>query len=220
MKLRDFCNRICWAFFLSALLVVLLIVSVASPWYTIIFDAQSWGDGTIVFYWKGVHSSGKLLYLQEEGWQDWDILHSDKPKDFYDAAGALEILALIGAFVLAVLVLFGLWLPATAPTVQHTLRGTTKWMALALAIEVLVLGIIGWALFIGFPSALSDSSICAATIHDYWCEDFIGSADNSILTVTWGPTIGWAFAVMASAVAIANVIVVALIPSAHGYNRV
>eukprot|EP01087_Luapelamoeba_hula_P004430 TRINITY_DN14380_c0_g1_i1.p1 TRINITY_DN14380_c0_g1~~TRINITY_DN14380_c0_g1_i1.p1 ORF type:complete len:158 (-),score=9.31 TRINITY_DN14380_c0_g1_i1:280-729(-) len=130
MRQCHLCARSSWAFIAAINFVAILVTSVLTPWYFIIVDADKVADtdGFSVFYWKGVWESSSGPYSKDQdGWHDWEDLGSEKPKQYYDAAGSLQVVALVLGGVYAIGILFGLCIYDTSTSMHRALRGATKW---------------------------------------------------------------------------------------------
>ena len=90
----------------------------------------------------------------------WDDLPSAKPKDIYMASVIMAIIALSATIVSAVFIYFGLVVGATRRYFEALMSGRIKWVVAAYSFVCLLLSIASWAIFISFPSALSDADYC------------------------------------------------------------
>eukprot|EP01087_Luapelamoeba_hula_P025319 TRINITY_DN99_c0_g1_i14.p1 TRINITY_DN99_c0_g1~~TRINITY_DN99_c0_g1_i14.p1 ORF type:complete len:230 (+),score=27.05 TRINITY_DN99_c0_g1_i14:58-747(+) len=222
----SFCSRVCWASCCGATFFVFLVIAALTPWYATSFqyDYNDDNSATVVqlFYWKGVWKATETKIdgdkKDDSDWVGWDKLDSDKPKSFYMAAAALTIVASLFALLFTILIIVGLWLHSTSHQIGHALHGFTKWIVFAIGAFAFLLNIIGWALFIGFPSALHDSNLCNKS-DEHWCGSFSGTDSKGDFDYAWGPNAAWIIAVIAAAPAIISLILVAIIPTrSHHYQ--
>jgi len=72
----------------------------------------------------------------------------------------MAIIALSATIVSAVFIYFGLVVGATRRYFEALMSGRIKWVVAAYSFVCLLLSIASWAIFISFPSALSDADYC------------------------------------------------------------
>ena len=76
------------------------------------------------------------------------------------ASVIMAIIALSATIVSAVFIYFGLVVGATRRYFEALMSGRIKWVVAAYSFVCLLLSIASWAIFISFPSALSDADYC------------------------------------------------------------
>lgn len=83
-------------------------------------------ESTIDYHWKGVTTETKD-HAHTWSWDDSAEFKSTAPKDTYLAANALTVIALIFGVVVLFGILLGLWIKATAASIDRVLYHKTKW---------------------------------------------------------------------------------------------
>eukprot|EP01098_Paradermamoeba_levis_P016047 TRINITY_DN8442_c0_g1_i1.p1 TRINITY_DN8442_c0_g1~~TRINITY_DN8442_c0_g1_i1.p1 ORF type:complete len:240 (-),score=32.29 TRINITY_DN8442_c0_g1_i1:95-736(-) len=188
------CNRLNFGVGFGILTVVLLISSLAVPWF---FTRTSTDSSTVIFLtgWFKEYcyaSGGTAQCLQSETY--WRSAEKTATETVYNVSFALCLISLFCAFFLTSLAVFYRF-HSSGPKTQNTTTSKAVFIVVSIVGLFLLVTSIGYfALFL--PSAMRSDLPKGVLCTDGPCLKFVGSADVPGVTISWGP-VGWIPAVVA-----------------------
>eukprot|EP01087_Luapelamoeba_hula_P014634 TRINITY_DN4328_c0_g1_i2.p1 TRINITY_DN4328_c0_g1~~TRINITY_DN4328_c0_g1_i2.p1 ORF type:complete len:389 (+),score=37.71 TRINITY_DN4328_c0_g1_i2:181-1347(+) len=225
----------------SIALSVCLIISVATPWYTIEGYGLRPPQDTMVaiFWWTGMEGLyTPALHGERSVTLSWHDMVSRMPRDVYFSAVSMGMLAFVANNLMLVAIIFGLGCHSTSKLLNKITCGMFKWVVVMLALFTLALCVLSWAIFMLINNALQSSDLCAGALPyfpinynstknstvvpgncggGYWCVAFGGSAKMGLTRWAWGPSIGWVTAVISTAPAFL-ILCIALTVDQHRFD--
>eukprot|EP01087_Luapelamoeba_hula_P000897 TRINITY_DN10666_c0_g1_i1.p1 TRINITY_DN10666_c0_g1~~TRINITY_DN10666_c0_g1_i1.p1 ORF type:complete len:275 (+),score=17.30 TRINITY_DN10666_c0_g1_i1:88-912(+) len=235
---RVFFTRRFWSALCIFVAGVLLIVSISTPWYSVHIHIPKSATPIFeqidsihaVWWWQGLYiiadREGDLA--PETRWIQWDKINADQAEATYFAAMANVIGALGGSILVLFMIVFCLLFPPTRELSERCFCSYAKvFVCLVTVVAVVCPTIVGWGVFISWPTALSnaqDKELCPSNMAffqaqlpsnvDLWCGSFIGReklTDFNDVVVAWAPESGWYFALMATLPSLIASILLALV---------
>jgi len=208
-------SRPCWAFILTIVLLVFLLVAIILPWYSWVIDVNETlpsnssmnvdGDIAVLWVWKGIYvqiraddgSSLSHLDINQHSISWSEMEHKEHVQSIYMASMAFAIITFIVALVLAACILFCLVITRSRELCQRVFCNRAKWYVFGLCVLTLLLSFISWTVFFGFPGALKKDHLCpngnffTDFSDDLWCSesDIVGVAKYTAahLALAWQP---------------------------------
>jgi len=204
MGCPSWCTTQCWVLALVLACLILFLGSFVSPWYLWqIDDNKNDVHADYLFYWSGAEKYvvNKTHHSHETiGWSDL----GDDAHHFYVASNVMAIFGFLGTWILTGCLIVGmLQTKRTNENFSAFLWGNIKWFIFGLTILLLLFSVISWMIFFGFNRKLN----CADGYSDP-CHKFAGSKTyRTALTgdeikMTWGPSLGWIFALLTTPILI------------------
>lgn len=215
MTLKQACfTRQCWAFVLSLLMMGVLIIALATPWYTLeesnyfIFPPdEGAGDALINFYWNGVvivfEPYKDKSWTKTYSWDYFDENGSDArtAKQAYLLTMAFTVLTLLLTALLSLLILFCLIIKSFRKKLDQIFDYKTKWIVFFTGFLVFVLAMVSWSIFFDFQQGLADMNFGGCE-GQWWCGAFVGvsnmtfentAGETVTMNLSWAPSVGWVF---------------------------
>jgi len=197
----------CCRFLASCLLffgLIFIIGAVVSPWHFIAYQTPK-TDGekrtlAYIAYWDGFRAVSQG-YDDSPSDRKWSDVNGEQLKNLYTASGVLSVFALFPTVALFLL----LFLSFFDPFNRCMYRFSCGWLniyAIILALSMLILANLAWGVFLRWPYALDESTLCVPFSGKYFCSNFMGSqaeVGKTQIDLTWGPFFGWWLALLGGA---------------------